>query len=135
LARLVILAGLAAAALGFAVDRIWGWDACIAFLWGAALSTVVCYAGFLLTVWAIPRSPNAQLASVVFGFLGRLFTLSAAVFVMSRFGGFAIMPLGLSIVAFYFIDTALEMLFLYRVGLIGGGGGNRTAAAAGTVRS
>src|SRR5262249_28806242 len=40
LARLVILAGLAAAALGFAVDRIWGWDACIAFLWGAALSTV-----------------------------------------------------------------------------------------------
>jgi len=118
LAWLVPVAGTAALAAGFFVARTWGDAALTAFTWGAALSTAICYLGFLLTVWAIPRSPNAQLASVVFGFLGRMITLTAAIFVLSRFAGLKVEPLGLSIIGFYFICMALEMVFLYRSGLL-----------------
>jgi len=118
LARLLPVAGVAALGAGFVVARTWGDEAFAAFAWGAALSTTVCYLGFLLTIWAIPRSPNAQLASVVFGFLGRMITLTAAIFFLSRFAGLKVEPLGLSIIGFYFICMALEMVFLYRSGLL-----------------
>lgn len=118
LIRLLPIVGVAALGAGYVVARTWGDEALAAFAWGAALSTVVCYLGFLLTVWSIPRSPNAQLASVVFGFLGRMITLTAAIFVLSRFAGLKVEPLGLSIIGFYFICMALEMVFLYRSGLL-----------------
>ncbi len=118
LAFLLPVSGVVALGAGTLVSRTFGPEAFRAFAWGAALSTFVCYLGFLLTVWAIPRSPNAQLASVVLGFLGRMIALTAAIFFLSRFGGLAVEPLGLSIIGFYFLAMALEMVFLYRSGLL-----------------
>ena len=109
LACLVPVSGAVALLAGVVVARTWG---------HAVQSTLDCYSGFVLTVWAIPRSPNAQLASVVFGFLGRMITLTAAIFVLSRFAGLEVEPLGLSIIGFFFVSMTLEMVFLYRSGLL-----------------
>jgi hypothetical protein len=47
-----------------------------------------------------------------------MITLTAAIFFLSRFGGLQVEPLGFSIIGFYFVSMSLEMVYLYRSGLL-----------------
>jgi hypothetical protein len=109
LTRLFLLGLPVLAAGAWLCDAKIGASARQGVLFGGALSLVNAVIGFLLLQWGLRRSSRALLGVVLGGFLGRLFVVVAALFLLVHLTAVDPYALGLAVVGFYFLFLVVEV--------------------------
>lgn len=130
---------LVATVFGIAVVSAWpiyhwaGPEGLRGWIVGSAASLGNCVWGTWLLLWGIARGTQTFHLAMLVGLIGRMVIALAVVAVMHFRGDANMLVLVLSLVAFYFVATIVELRFLLREVLVSAGGAGAVAPSGETV--